>query len=563
MFWAYPCLVVALQAQVVMKSLIFLVIGVLLAACEGSILGSRPGEPGSGAGGGTTQVELPPFSPATLRPRLLIADQYRNSVIDLLGPEAGAAVIPPADVSVNGLAAIGAAQVSVSTTGVDQYEQNAFKAAQAGLAARRSTIVTCTASGAADSACMKQVVTALTNRAFRRTATADEITRWTTVGLAASGAYGDFDRGVEFVIAGVLQSPAFLYLDESGEPDPADATRRRLTAPQLASRLSYFLTNAPPDAALRAAAETGALATTDQLRVQARRLLADAKTQAATLRLFDELLGLDGLAHLSKDPQAFPGFQASLGDSMREETHRTISMVAFEGQNDFRDLFTTKTSFVDAALAAHYGLPAVTGWTKVTQPGRAGVLTQAGFLSLQSHPSANSPTYRGKFIRERLLCEAVAAPPANVNTTLPTPPAGQRQTLRSKLAVHMSSLACSGCHSLMDPLGFGFEGFDAIGRARTTDDTLPIDASGSFDTRGTFTDAAGLTALLHDDPRLTQCMTRAVFRQAVGHVDGQGERKPLFDAHSAFAASGFQYRELLVELVASDAFRFGRLEDAP
>lgn len=541
-----------------------------LAACDGSIIGERdplaptpvgPNTPVTPTEPVIPVVELPAFVPAPLHPRLLLASQYTNAVKDLLGSEAASVVAPPTDVAVNGLSAIGASQLSMPASSVETYEKSAFLAAQKALATRKSQLITCTPSSPTDAACMGTVVNALVSRAFRRPATSEELARYKALGTAAATAYAVFDNGVEFVIAALLQSPNFLYLNEVGTVDATDPSIRHLTAWELASRLSFFITNAPPDAALRAVAADDSLLEDAVYRAQAERLAQLPEARTAMTGLFDELLDLNGLEHLSKDAQRFPDFDATLGSAMHEETRRTLVDTAFETPTDFRDIFTRKTSFVNAALAQHYGLPTVTGWQQVTLPGaRAGIFTQAGFLSLQSHPSQNSPTYRGRFIRERLLCTTIPAPPPEVSTVLPEAPAGVQQTLRQKIEQHMAvGSSCAGCHKMMDPMGFAFEGFDATGRTQTMDDGLPIDTNGSLD--GTsFADATGLMNQLHDDPRVIECMARQVFRQGVGHVDLYSESRPLKTAIDAFAGSGYRYQTLLVELAASDAFRTGLSE---
>lgn len=536
----------------------------VLTACEGSLVGERGELPPTS----TTKPpvtppkpELPAFAPAPLRQRLLLANQYKNALNDLLGPEAAAAVTPPRDVPVNGLTAIGATQLTISAAAVDSYEANAYLAAQAALATRRSTLIPCAPANATDAACMRTVVETHLAKAFRRPVTEVELTRWTQLGVTVADAYDDFDRGVEFMLAGLVQSPAFLYIDEVGEVDPTDATRRRLTAWELASRVSFFLTDAPPDQQLLAAAQSGDLLDDEGLRLQVKRLLQKPQARSAMTHLFDEVFELHHLDALAKDAQRFPRFQVSLGWSMREETRRTLVDLAFDAPTDFREIFTSRTTFVDLGLAEHYGLPAVSGWTKVNlPPERAGILTQASFLALMSHPSQNSPTYRGRFVREKLLCTPIAAPPPEVSTTLPPTPAGTQRTLREKLELHMTSPSCSGCHKAMDPIGFAFERFDATGKKQLNDDGLPIDTSGSLDDVGTFADAPELMQLLHDDPRVMSCLTRLVFRQGVGHVDLATEARPLEAAKDEFAAAGYRYQALLEAIVLSDAFRTGSLE---
>lgn len=550
-----------------MRSPLFsLFVSLALVGCEGAIVGERsmfPTGPTPSTPNPTQPVEpeLPAFAPAPLRPRLLLGSQYLNAISDLLGPDAARPVIPPRDVPVNGLSAVGATALEVSAASITEYETNAYLAAQAALSARRSALITCVPTSTTDATCMRQLATRFVPRAFRRPATETELTRWTAIGVEAARAYDDFDKGVEFLFAGLLQSPAFLYLDEVGEPDPQDPTRRRLTAWELASRLSFFLTNAPPDDLLRATAESGELTDEPVLRREAARLLQKPEARAAMTALFDEVLELNGLDHLAKDAQKFPTFDVALGRSMKEETRRTLVDLAFDAPTDFRDLFTRKTSFVDGPLSRHYGLPNATGWTTVQLPaGRAGLFTQASFLSLMSHPAANSPTYRGRFIREKLLCQTIPAPPPEVDTTLPAAPPNTQRTLRQKVEQHMASPSCAGCHVMMDPMGFAFEGFDATGKAQSVDDGLPIDTTGKFEDQGTFADAPGLMGFLREDPRVTSCLTRVVFRQGTGHVDLATEARPLKAAHEAFAASGYHYQTLLIELAASEAFRSGVLE---
>ena len=266
------------------------------------------------------------------------------------------------------------------------------------------------------------------------------------------------------------------------------------------------------------------------------------------------------MSSLAKDALAFPTFTPATATSMRDESQLFIQDVLFDQSADLRTLFDADYTFVDTRLAPLYDLTqSASGFVRMQLPAgqpRSGLLTQTAFLSLMSHPASSSPTYRGKFIREKLLCETVSAPPPNVNTNLPPNDPMTPRTLRQKLASHMSNAACSGCHASMDPLGFGLENFDAIGHYRTQEFGLPIDATGSLDGKP-FVDARGLGQLLKADPRVMKCLTRTLFRHASGHVDLPGESRPLAAAYEAFSQGGFKYSALLVELVASDAFRYG------
>ncbi len=516
-------------------------------------------------------AELPPFEPAPLRVRTLLSWQYRNAIADLLGPEAAAVVTPPADTSVNGLAAIGASQLSLSTGAVSQYEQSAHAAVEKAFAdpARRAAIVGCTPVGAVDASCFESMVRSFGRRAFRRPLEPEEVAAWTSVARQAAEAYGDFHRGAAFALAGILQSPSFLYQVELGAPDPDHPGRLRLDGYELASRLSFFLTGSIPSDALLDAAEAGELDTPEGLSHHARVLLETPRARAALRAFFDELLQLQDLPSLSKSPTAYPTWSPALAKAMREETLRLLEEAAFDSYGDFRAVLDARHTFVDRELAAHYGVAlseAATGWQRIELPAdqpRAGILTHGSFLSLMAHPLSTSPTHRGKFIRERLLCEPVAAAPNNVDTSLsPTDPA-KPQTMREKISVHLSNASCANCHRLMDPIGLGFEHFDAVGRYRTTEVGKPIDASGDFDGLGRFQDARGLAALLKQDVRASKCLARSLFRQASGHVDTLGEERPMAELHQAFERSGFKMKELLVAIAASDAFRYAATGGAP
>ena len=212
---------------------------------------------------------------------------------------------------------------------------------------------------------------------------------------------------------------------------------------------------------------------------------ARSSTSGAAVGFFSEFLQQDGLSSLAKDSLAFPAFTAATASSMREESQLFLQDILFDHDSDLRGVFDADYTFVDARLAPLYELTQPAGgYVRMQLPAsqpRAGLLTQTAFLALMSHPASTSPTYRGKFVRERLLCETVSAPPPNVNTNLPPNDPGTPRTLRQKLASHLTNASCSGCHAAMDPIGFGFESFDAMGHYRTQEFGLPIDSTGSFD----------------------------------------------------------------------------------
>jgi hypothetical protein len=362
-------------------------------------------------------------------------------------------------------------------------------------------------------------------------------------------------------VAGILQSPHFLYREELGTPDAANPARRSFNGFEIATRLSYFAWSTTPDDQLLDAAANGTLATEAGLKAQAERLIASPRARAATETLFTELLRLADLDDLPQLPGVFPQVSATLGASMRAETLRVLEDIAWNGDGDFRNVFETRTTFINAELAKLYGVPAPagTGFVSTTLPSdgmRLGLLGQGSFLALNAHADSTSPTLRGKFIREVLLCQAIPPPPPDVDTTLPPNPTGTAGlTMRQRLEKHRAQPTCASCHRTMDPIGLGLENFDAVGAFRTSEVGQTIDASGDLD-GVPFGDARGLAAALKNHPDFATCMTRSVFRFATGHVETSGEEAAVLALAQNMAADGYRFRSLLLGLVLGPSFRF-------
>jgi hypothetical protein len=504
---------------------------------------------------------LPTFRPAPLRARVLLRGQVLRSVEDLLGAAAAAAMELPEDVPLNGFAAIGASQLVPGPSAVSAWELSAQAAAEAAFAAGLPEgLVPCAPSAPDDAACLGQFVRGFGRRAFRRPVTDAEVSTWVAVGQAAGRDYGRFDRAAQYVVAGLLQSPAFLYLAEVGEPDPDAPGRLRLTRYELAARLSYFLAGTTPPDALLAAAEAGALDTPGGLRAQARALLARPSSRRALEAFFDELFDLPRLQRIAKDPATYPLYSPVLAEAMREETQRFLMDLVDRGA-DFRDFLDAEGSWVNPDLARLYGIADVPegGFARRTYPAsslRGGVLGQAAFLSLSAHPRLTSPTRRGRFVRERLLCQPVPSAPSSVSTAQFSQAAAEGHvTMRQRLASHVANPSCAGCHVLMDGIGLGLERYDAIGAWRADDEGLPINAVSTLDGLGTFEGAKALGTLLRGHPRVMDCLTRNLYRVAVGRVETDGEARPVRAVLEAFERSGFKLEEALVEVAASEGFR--------
>ncbi len=532
-----------------------------LSACATGTLSDPPG--GGNTGGPDNPLTPQAFAPPAPTLRRLLARQYRSSVRDLLGDAAALAADPPGDSSLNGFDAIGSAQLGVSDDAVTKYEDSAraIAAAAMGDTARIATFLSCDPVAPADAAaCRKDFAKSFGRLAFRRPLAPEEIDRYAGVAETASTELGDFNSGIEYAILAFLQSPSFLYQVEIGGVDPARPGLRRLDGFELAARMSFFLVGSTPSAALLDAAEKGTLDDAAGARAAAQSLLAKPEARAALDAFYAEFLRLRDLDSLVKDGNAFPAFSPGLAQAMREETLHLIDDIVWDQNGDYRDVLDADYTFVNGDLASLYGMPAPAGdgaeFIKVQLPEeqkRGGLLGQASFLSLFSHAAISSPTLRGKFVRERLLCQAIPAPPANVNTVLPTDP--NAKTAREKLSVHQTAPGCKSCHQAMDLIGFGLENYDGIGAFRTTENGETIDPKTEADGIGAFDGAKSLGTLLRDEPAVTSCMVRNIFRGATGHIDTAGESPALTELDKTFADSGYHLQDLLVELVASDAFR--------
>jgi len=498
-------------------------------------------------------------APATLR--RLTLDQYANTVRDLLGANLTLPTDLEPDTSLNGFASIGAARTAFSPRAIEQLETAALSLSQQALAdpTMRAALVSCMPSAAVDDACARRVVTSFGRRAWRRPLTTDEVNRYTAVATQASTTLMDFWNGLRFAVAGILQSPHFLYREELGTPDPAAPMRRVFNGFETATRLSYFAWGTTPDDQLLTAAEAGTLASDAGLREQAERLLASPRARAATEIFFNELLHLADLDDLAKLASVYPQASTTLGASMRGETLRMLDDLAWNAAADFRDVLETRTTFLNAELAKLYGVPAPagTGFVKATLPSdgmRLGLLGQGSFLALNAHADSTSPTRRGKFIREVLLCHAVPPPPPDVDTTLPPNTGGTGLTMRQRLEKHRALPACAACHQIMDPIGLGLENFDGVGAFRTSEVGQTIDVSGILDGVA-FRDPRELAAALKNHADFTSCFTRSVFRFATGHVETTGEEPTVLAISKNVAADGYRFRSLLLALVMSPSFR--------
>lgn len=544
---------------------IALVAALVLAACEtNGLIGGAPADDVQP----DPPLPPPPFQAADSVLLRLTQEQYRNTVIDVFGEHVVVAGGLENDNRVNHSYAVGAAFGGVSARGTELYEAMAVTVAAQVLeaGAERDALMPCTPAGMTDATCARAFLAEYGQRLWRRPLTEEELASYAAVAGTAATTLSDFYDGLEFGLVGLLTSPNFLYRVELGEPNPAagsseDEPALRFSSMEMASRLSYFLWNSTPDDELLAAAEAGELVDDAGLEAQVRRMVDDPRAREGSRAFFTELFELDRLSKLVKDPEVFVHIDGDVGPSAREETLLTLENNIFEEEGDYRSVFTTRTTFLNRKMASIYSVPTPTrdGFGAYTFPDdspRAGILTQASFLALHSHATATSATSRGKFIRVNILCGEIPPPPADVDTSIPGPSV-TATTLRERLAEHRENPVCASCHSVMDPIGLGFENFDALGRYRRLEAGAIIDASSDLD-GVPFADAVALGSLLANHPDVPACLAHNVYKYATGHDPEEGEQIQIDELTEAFAASGYRVKELLVAVALSEGFRTSR-----
>ena len=491
--------------------------------------------------------------------RRLLATEYVDSIELMLGQSAAQAARPAPDSSRRHFVAIGAQETSLAAEAIEQYERSATAIAEATVEDKTTLaqLVPCV-TGNGGQACYEEVATELGRFAFRRSLSGEEVTA--LVDLALDGqawGEGDFDAGLKYMLMAILQAPSFLYIMEIGEPDD-DLGFRRLTSLEMASRLSFFLLGRTPTLEMLDLGESGGLETTTQIRDVAEQMVAATRARVGLQKFTDELFNLQRLEDMNKSPDLFPLYSPELARFMREETRLFIEDLVWDEDGDARRLLDATYTFVNDPLAELYGIAppgtgqdfARTAWP--AEQARRGLLAQASFLTSQSNPNRNSPIKRGIFVQEVLLCNPIPPPPPEVMAELPDIP--EDTSLREALELH-NVPECAACHAMVDPIGFAFEFYDAIGRYRTLDNGVPIDASGNVEGIGAWQDAAGLATLVAQDPRTMTCLIRNMIRGQLGHIDTPGEAPGIAALDTEFADSGYSIKNLLVEMAVSPIFR--------
>lgn len=516
---------------------------VIFCSCEGSIDTYRdpssPGDPGLGPFAGTggpsatpgvrpSGAPLPPgaINPGRVTAHRLNRVEYDNTVRDLFGFD----IKPsnqfgfPEDNYVEGFDN-NAQSLNASPLLLEKYQVAAAAIVTRALdtsaanAAQRARIVTCDPTKMGAMPCASQVLSAFATRAFRRPVTTNEIAPYAALIATASSVGDGFDQAIAVALKAMLVSPKFLFRVEHN-PKPGEVAA--LDGYELASRLSYFVWSSMPDAELTQRAADGSLQKPAEIQRQVDRMLKDPKANALVENLAGQWLATRELAVKQIEVEGF-----ELDDALRAAMEQEASLFLHElmsSDHVVGDLLHADFAFLNKRLAEHYGLPNASSFgtdlqkTPVTDARRgAGVLTQANFLTVYSQLNRTSPTRRGKWVSENLLCVVIPPPPPKIPELVPndgTMPTSTRERLE---AHRRKGSTCFGCHQYMDPLGLAFEHYDTVGRYRETDLGAAIDTTGEVPvTNVPFDGIPSLATALEDDPRLRECVLRKFLTYALG-----------------------------------------------
>lgn len=513
-----------------------------------------------------------PPDPGRVTVRRLNRNEYNNVVRDLLFVDFQPANDFPADDTGYGFDNIGDV-LSTSPLLMEKYLDAAETIASVAVmipkkngevTAFQKEYFTLPLTKEAEETVFKGFVTTFMRRAYRREVRTEEVDRMMAVSKAVVDKGAPFDARVQVVIQGVLVSPHFLFRWElDGAPSDPKAIRR-LNEYELASRLAFFIWSSGPDDRLLDLAAKGVLR--KQLKAEVHRMLADPKAEALVRNFSGQWLQLRNLDIVRPDKSLFPTYTHKLRDDMRRETELLFADV-LRGNRPLTELLTARYSFVNGRLAALYGLSNVRGdeFRKVALKGntRAGVLGHASVLTLTSDPNRTSPVKRGKYVLDNILGTPPPPPPPNVPEL---EEAGEiKGTVREQMAKHSTNAVCASCHKKMDPIGFAFENFDAIGRYRTEDNGAPVDAGGQLDSGESFKNAAELRAIFatKKSDLFIRCVTEKMLIYALGRGLEYYDKRPVDKIIERLDGNDDRSFHLVMGIVESLPFDMKRGEAAP
>lgn len=529
---------------------------------SGSGTGSSSGTGSGGTGGtavgtgGTTTSTTPVVDNKAIH--RLSNLEYDNTVRDLLrtDPGLGKAFVSEEAEGFDNIATA----LSMSPRQLEDYFTAArtLSATVFADATLRGRIVTC--DPAADTTCPEKVITAFGRRAYRRPLDADEIKGLVakyqearTLGVDALGA-------LQHVVHIVLASPQFLYRIEF-DRSVTDTAPHEVTNYELASRLSYALWSSMPDDTLLANAESGKLMQPAMLVTEVDRLLADSRSEMLVKNFAAQWFGSRRLSEHVASVNVYPTYNADLGAAMQREMELYFSEF-LRGSLSFADFLTTDINFVDAKLAAFYGMPAPTGtgFQRVTNTtdNRRGLLGLAGFLTHTSRETRSSPIIRGVWVMNSVWCQELRLPTNLVVEPLPETDGPTATTVREQLAVHRAAATCAACHNLIDPVGLSLENFDGIGRYRAMyENGLAIDTVGTLPNGQMVDSLDSLSSVLAKNPLFLACAAQKFGTYALGQTMPGANRDQIVGRWTAGTPT---LKDLIKETVRHQAFTMRKAE---
>lgn len=438
-----------------------------------------------------------------------------------------------------------------------------YEAKGAGDTPSRRRLFSCQPTSTADElACAKIILTSVMRRAYRRPVLDTDLAVPLKFYQQARVNEG-FEAGIELALRSVLVSPEFLFRVEQDPVGTTPKTAYRLTALELASRLSFFLWSSIPDDELLDAATRGNLKTPAAIEKQVRRMLADPRALVLATNFAEQWLYLRNLNSMTPDMRLYPDFDDNLRQSFRQETELFFESIMREDRSVL-DLLRANYSFVNERLAKHYGIPNIYGsrFRRVTfdkDAMRGGLLRQGSVLTVTSYATRTSPVIRGKWILENLLGVVPPPPPPFVPALKESHDNGKLLTMRQRLAQHRDNPACSSCHKLMDPVGFSLENFDAVGRWRTIDAATVIDAAGGLPDGSKFAGVTGLEqAILARPDIFAATFTEKLLTYALGRGVEPADAAAVRQIVRAAEPQDYRFSSFILQIVNSTPFQMRR-----
>ena len=426
------------------------------------------------------------------------------------------------------------------------------------------------AAGTDELSCAKRIVATLARRAYRRPVTDADVAPLMTF-YRTGRESGGFERGIEMALRRILADPNFVFRFEHDPANIPAGAAYRIADLELASRLSFFLWSSIPDEELLNAAERGTLKDPAGLRQQVRRMLGDPRSRALVTNFPGQWLFLRELRNRNPDLLVFPDFDDNLRQAFQRETELLFESVVREDRSVL-DLLNADYTFLNERLARHYGIPNVYGadFRRVPLQGEArrGVLGQGSLLTVTSAPNRTSPVTRGAWILENLLGSPPPLPPPNV-PAFPETKTGQgvadeAASVRDKMIQHRKNQPCAGCHQIMDPIGLALENFDGVGRWRTTESGVKIDASGRLVDGTPIDGAESLRKALSNYPdAFVQTVIEKLLMYGVGRTSHYYDMPAVRAIAREAARNDYRFSSLVLAIVNSEPFQMRTSHAAP